>query len=389
MAIYLDNHSTTRLDPRALDAMMPWLTDRYGNAGSTTHEMGREAREAVEHARGQVARAIGAVPEEIIFTCGATEAINLAILGAAARPGRERGHAVSLATEHRAVLDPLAHLARTGRSVTLLEVAPQSAAANCGRVAADAISRAIRPETFLVSVLLANNEIGTIQPIEAVASICERHGALLHVDACQAFGKVEMDLDLLPAHFVSISGHKIGAPPGVGALYVSDRRLLPPLQVGGEQERSRRAGTENLPGIVGFGAAAAERRAVLRSLIERWTHLRAGFEQSLPAGARVNASLAPRIANTSSVVFPGIDGAALIARLDARGICVSQGSACHSARPEPSHVLRAIGLSESDAYATLRFTLGADSTVGDLDRVLEAIGLEVGAKSSRGGAAVA
>jgi len=211
-----------------------------------------------------------------------------------------------------------------------------------------------------------NNEIGVIKPIEVIAEICRSHGVLLHVDASQALGKVPMDLDALGADFVSLSGHKIGAPAGIGALYVRDRRTLPAFQVGGEQERGRRAGTENLLGICGFGAAAKERQHQFNPVIGRWTALRQSFEAALPLLCRINGNGAPRVANTVSVVFPGLDAAALLARLDVRGVFASQGSACHSARPEPSHVLRAIGLSEADAYSTVRFSFGGETTVEEV-----------------------
>ena len=379
--IYLDHNATSPPSPGVVDAVRRAMAECWGNP-SSPHVVGRRARALLSDARDAVAALANCDPDRLLFTSGATESCNH-ILRSARRPGQALPVIVTSTIEHAAVLAAADREAAAGRSVTTIGVDRQ------GVVDLSSLEDVVGDGGALVSVQWVNNEIGTVQPIAEIASICERHGAMLHVDACQAFGKLEIDLDLLPADFVSFSGHKIGAPPGVGALYVRDRRLLPSLQVGGEQERSRRAGTENLPGIAGFGAAAVERRLALRALVERWTLLRASFESGLPQGARVNAVGAPRIANTSSVVFPGTDGAALIARLDARGICVSQGSACHSARPEPSHVLRAIGLSESDAYATLRFSLGADTTAEEITSVLEALRLEVGTKSTRGGAAVA
>jgi cysteine desulfurase len=379
--IYLDYNATSPPSPGVVDAVRRSMEECWGNP-SSPHVAGRRARALLSDARDAVAALANCDPDRLLFTSGATESCNH-ILRAARRPGQPLPVIVASTIEHAAVLAAAEREAAAGRSVTTIGVDRQ------GVVDLASLEDVVGDGGALVSVQWVNNEIGTVQPIAEIASICDRHGAMLHVDACQAFGKLEIDLDLLPADFVSISGHKIGAPPGVGALYVRDRRLLPSLQVGGEQERSRRAGTENLPGIAGFGAAAAERRLALHALVERWTLLRASFESGLPQGARVNAVGAPRIANTSSVVFPGTDGAALIARLDARGICVSQGSACHSARPEPSHVLRAIGLSESDAYATLRFSLGAATTLEEITSVLEALRLEVGTKSTCGGAAVA
>lgn len=270
---------------------------------------------------------------------------------------------VTATVEHSAVLEAAERESRAGRAWSSIGVDSD------GIVDLESLSDVIQDGNVLVSVQWVNNETGVIQPIERVVSMCRASGALIHVDACQAYGKLRLDLDSLGADFVSLSGHKIGAPPGVGALYVADRRRMPAIFVGGDQESGRRAGTENLPGISGFGAAAQERVGILDELLERWTRLQAGFESELPAGTRVNGSGAPRVSNTISATFPGVDGAALIARLDRRGLCVSQGSACHSARPEPSHVLRAMGLTEADAYATVRFSLGPETTSEDLSEV--------------------
>lgn len=379
--IYLDHNATSPPSTGVVDAVHRAMEECWGNP-SSPHVVGRRARSILSDARDAVTALVNCDPDRLLFTSGATESSNH-VLRAARRPGQTSPTVVVSSIEHAAVQAAAERESATGRSVVTVGVDRH------GVLDLESLGDVVSDGGALVSVQWANNEIGTIQPIAEIAAICERHGAMLHIDACQALGKLEIDLERLPADFVSLSGHKIGAPPGVGALYVRDRRLLPSLQVGGEQERSRRAGTENLPGIAGFGAAAAERRAALGPLTERWMLLRAAFESALPQGARINAAGAPRIANTSSVVFPGTDGAALLARLDARGICVSQGSACHSARPEPSHVLRAIGLGESDAYATLRFSLGADTTAEEITSVLEALRLEVGTKSTRGGAAVA
>ena len=379
--IYLDHNATSPPTVAVVEAVRRAMVEAWGNP-SSPHVVGRRARSIMASARDSVAALAGCDPERLLFTSGATESCNHVIRGAR-RAGAPLPKLVTTTIEHAAVAAACEREANAGRSVSSVGVDAN------GLVDLASLEDVISDGGALVSVQWANNEIGTIQPIESIASICRAHGALLHVDACQSFGKLPMDLDALGADFVSISGHKIGAPPGVGALYVRDRRSLPSLQVGGEQERSRRAGTENLIGIAGFGAAASERAAVLSGLVERWATQRAAFEAALPMGARVNARVAARIANTSSVVFPGVDGAALIARLDARGICVSQGSACHSARPEPSHVLRAIGLSEADAYATLRFSFGAATTSEEIKHVLEALGLELQSMSTRGGAAVA
>jgi cysteine desulfurase len=379
--IYLDHNATSPPSVGVVAAVGRAMADGWGNP-SSPHLVGRRARSLLADARDAVAALAGCDPERLIFTSGATESCNEVVRGAR-RPGHALQRIVSTTIEHAAVQSAVEREGNQGRVVAIVGVDRH------GVIDLESLEDVVSDGQTLVSVQWANNEVGTVQPIERIAEICARHGALLHIDGCQAFGKIEMDLDTLGADFVSLSGHKIGGPPGVGALYVRDRRLLAPLQVGGEQERSRRAGTENLPGIAGFGAAAAERRAALGELIPRWSALRAHFESALPAGARVQAREAARIANTSSVTFAGVDGAALIARLDARGICVSQGSACHSARPEPSHVLRAIGLTEADAYATVRFSMGPATTRDEIDAVTEALRMEVGRVSLGGGAAVA
>ena len=379
--IYLDHNATSPPSEAVVEAVRRAMVESWGNP-SSPHLAGRRARALLTEARDAVAALAGCDPDRLLFTSGATESCNH-VIRAARRPGQVAPAIVTTTVEHAAVHAAVEREAAAGRSVSIVGVDRN------GLIDLASLEDVVGDGGTLVSVQWANNEIGTVQPVEAIAAICERHGALLHVDACQSYGKFELDLDALPVHFASLSGHKIGAPPGVGALYVRDRRLLPSLQVGGEQERSRRAGTENLPGIAGFGAAAKERLEQLPRLKGQWSVLRAMFEAALPVQSRVNAGETSRIANTSSVVFPGVDGAALIARLDARGICVSQGSACHSARPEPSHVLRAIGLSEADAYATLRFSFGATTTIEEGKHVLEALRLELESKSVRGGAAVA
>jgi cysteine desulfurase len=379
--IYLDHNATSPPSDAVVDAVRRAMLEQWGNP-SSPHLAGRRARALLAGARESVAALAGCDPDRVLFTSGATESCNH-VLRTACRSGQAVPAIVLSTIEHAAVQAAAEREAKGGRQVFTIGVDAN------GLVDLNSLEDVVADGGALVSLQWANNEVGTIQPVAQIATMCERHGALLHLDACQAYGKLPMELDDLPVHFVSISGHKIGAPPGVGALYVRDRRLLPSLQVGGEQERSRRAGTENLPGIAGFGAAADERRLAMPSVLERWAAQRARFEARLPGSARINAAGAPRIANTSSVVFAGADGAALIARLDARGVCVSQGSACHSARPEPSHVLRAIGLSEADAYATLRFSLGSTTTDDDIARALEALAIELEGVPHRGGAAVA
>ena len=387
MAIYLDNHATTRLDPRVLEAMLPWLTDRYGNAGSLTHAFGREAREAVEVARGQVAAAIGAEPREILFTSGATESTNLAILGSAGRPGREAGRLVSWESEHRAVLDPLEHLAGRGFDVTLLGV--EDHAGGCaGRIRLDELAEACGEGTFLVSLLLANNEIGTIQPAAEAAERAHACGAVLHIDAAQAVGKIPVDVDALGADLLSLSAHKFHGPKGVGALYVRRRQRvarLSPRVFGGGQERGLRSGTLDVPGIVGLGAAAELAAASLEAEAVSLGQLRDRLWQGLASHiSDVHLNGPPlgnpgqRLPGNLNVRIGGVDGQTLLATLGEGELAVSSGSACSSATPRPSHVLRAIGLDDDQARASLRFGLSRFTTADEIDQAVGLIAAAVG-----------
>lgn len=379
MAIYLDNHATTRLDPRVLEAMLPWLGDHYGNAGSLTHAFGREAREAVERAREQVAAAIGATAREIIFTSGATESTNLALLGAAARPGRAGGRLVSWQTEHHAVLDPLEHLAARGYDVALLGVAGHETV-EAGRISLDGLAAACGEGTFLVSLLLANNEIGTIQPAAEVAKIAHACGAVLHLDAAQAVGKMPVDVDALGADLLSLSAHKFHGPKGVGALFVRRRERvarLSPQVFGGGQERGLRSGTLNVPGIVGLGVAAELAAADFDAEIQQIRQLRDRLWQGLASritDLRLNGPSLDtpglRLAGNLNVRIGGIDGQTLLATLGDGELAVSSGSACSSATPRPSHVLQAIGLDDDQARASLRFGLSRFTTAAEIDRAV-------------------
>jgi cysteine desulfurase len=379
--IYLDNHSTTRLDPRVLEAMLPWLTDHYGNAGSTTHEMGREAREAVDAARETFATRIGATAREIVFTSGATESNNLAILGTAARQGTGRGHVITVITEHHAVLDPVEHLEREGFAVTRLPVA-----AGTGLLDPAAVAAALRPDTFLVSVMLANNEVGTIQDIPAIAAAVHAGGAVLHVDCAQALGRIPVDVDALGADLASFSAHKFHGPKGAGALYVRRRERavrIDPLVFGGGQERGMRSGTLDVPGIVGLAEAArlaagqlGEERPRLCDVRDRlWRRLTTGVPgitlNGPPLGESASSSL--RLPNNLNVHVPGVDGQTLLATLAGEGLAVSSGSACSSETPRPSHVLLAIGLTEDEARASLRFGVSRFTTEEEVDRAAEVI----------------
>jgi len=386
--IYLDNHATTRLDPRVLEVMLPWLTDHYGNAGSVTHEPGREARGAVESARETFAAAIGAVAREIVFTSGATESANIAILGSAARVRRQtggvsRGHFLTLVTEHTAVLDPLEHLERAGFHVTRLPVARHGDARDPpGRLRLDDLREALRPDTVLVSVLLANNEIGVVQDIPAIAEIAHAAGAILHVDCAQGLGRMPIDVDRLGADLASFSGHKSHGPKGTGALYVRRRGRavrLEPLVFGGGQERGLRSGTLDVPGIVGFAEAArlanaelAGDEARMRALRDRlWSLLSSGIEGVRLNGPALDAGDASgrpiRLVNNLNLHVPGVDGQTLLATLSADGLAVSSGSACASESPRPSHVLMAIGRDEDEARASLRFGLSRFTTEREVD----------------------
>ena len=379
--IYLDNHSTTRLDPRVLEAMLPWLTDHYGNAGSTTHEMGREAREAVDAAREAFATAIGATAREIVFTSGATESNNLAILGTASRRGAAKGHVVTVATEHHAVLDPIEHLERDGFAVTRLPVA-----AGTGLLAPASVAAALHPDTFLVSVMLANNEIGTIQDIPAIAAVAHQHGAVMHVDAAQAIGRMPVDVDALGADLASFSAHKFHGPKGVGGLYVRRRERavrVDPLVFGGGQERGMRSGTLDVPGIVGMAEAArlaassvADESPRLRRLRDRlWQRLEEGVPRLRRNGPPLDAAAdcGGRLPNNLNVHVPGVDGQTLLATLAGEGLAVSSGSACSSENPRPSHVLLEIGLTDDGARASLRFGVSRFTTEAEIDRAAEVI----------------
>jgi cysteine desulfurase len=371
--IYLDNHATTRLDPRVLAAMLPWLTDHYGNAGSTSHEMGREARAAVDAARERFATAVGATAREIVFTSGATESNNLAILGAAARRGAAGGHLVTVATEHHAVLDPVEHLERGGFAVTRLPVAPRT-----GLLDPDAVAASLRSDTVLVSVMLANNEIGTIQDVAAIATIVHRRGAVLHVDCAQALGRIPVNVDALDVDLASFSAHKFHGPKGVGALFVR-RRVRPvriePLVFGGGQERGLRSGTLDVPGIIGMAEAAClaaadigAEAARVRGLRDRLWNL---LQRSIPGLVLNGPSLdepSRRLPHNLHVTLPGIDGQTLLATVTGEGLAVSSGSACAAEQPRPSHVLTAIGLGDDEARASLRFGLSRFTGADEIDQ---------------------
>ena len=372
--VYMDNHATTRVDPRVVEAMWPYFTRVYGNAGSTTHAFGHQARQAVADARERLAAVLGAKAKEIVFTSGATESNNLAIHGVAERSRDKGNHVVSVVTEHPSVLDPLEKLARRGFQVTLL--APiQAPDAQAGRIRPEQVAEALRDDTILVSVMLANNEIGVIQPLAEIGRICAARGVLLHTDATQAVGKIPVDLDSLPVDLMSFTAHKLYGPKGVGALYVRRRsppQRLQPLIDGGGQEGGLRSGTLNVPGIAGFAKAlelcAAEMAAEAPRLRQLRDRLYAGLSAAVPDTELNGPALDPpelRLPGNLNLSFAGVDGEALL--LTAKDIAVSSGSACTSANPEPSHVLRSLGLSEDATQSSVRFGLGRFNTAEEVE----------------------
>jgi len=390
--IYLDNHATTRVDPRVVAAMLPYFDELYGNAGSTTHTFGHAARDALQPARQSIAAWIGAQPNELIFTSGATESNNLAIFGAARHRRRRGQHLVSVTTEHKAVLDPLAALARQGYEVTLLPV-EQSGSPRAGWLDPQRVLEALRDETCLVSVMLANNEIGTINDIAGIAAICQQRGVPLHCDATQAVGKLPVDVAALGIDLLSFTAHKIYGPKGVGAIYVSRRRGSPrldPLIYGGGQEQGWRSGTYNVPGIVGFAKALELCLEELPSESVRLRKLRdrlfAGLLLRLPK-TQLNGPILTeagwRLPGNLNVTFGGVSGESLI--LEMRDLAVSSGSACTSANPEPSHVLRALGMDEDSVRAAIRFGLGRFNTEAEIEFAIESVAEAVGRLSQLGG----
>jgi cysteine desulfurase len=368
--IYLDHNATTPVDPRVLQVMLPWFSEHFGNAASMTHGLGCDAAGGVESSRATIAAAINAQPKDIIFTSGATEAINLAIQGVA-RHERERGrHLVTVATEHRAVLEAHEFLQGEGWEVTVVGVDRH------GQVDPQAVAAAIRPDTALVSAMLANNEIGTLHDVGAIGRITRERGVFLHVDAAQALGKVPVDVDALGADLLSMSAHKLYGPKGVGALYVRRREprvRLVPLIHGGGHERGLRSGTLNVPGIIGFAKAVeiavagmAEEQARLRDLSER---LWRGLEQV--GDVRRIGHPEQRLTNTLNVIFAGIDAKRLL--MDVPRVAMSLGAACTSVMPKPSHVLRAIGVDWRAAEGAVRLSLGRSTTAAEIDEAIALI----------------
>jgi cysteine desulfurase len=371
LPIYLDNNATTRCDPRVVEAMLPHFGEHYGNAASRHHVFGQQAEAAVERAREQVAQLIGASPREVVFTSGATEANNLALKGAAAMLRQQGNHLVTTAVEHKAVLDVCRRLQRDGFDVTVLPVDRH------GRVSAEQVAAALTDRTILVSVMAANNEVGTLQPVAAVGRLCKERRVLFHCDAAQAGGKLPLDVEALGVDLLSLSAHKMYGPKGVGALYVRRRQphvRLEPLLDGGGHERGMRSGTLPVPLIVGFGVACDLCRDEMAAEAGRLTRLRERLRQGLQgqvAETFLNGHPTERLPNNLNLSFAHVHGEALLMGL--RGVAVSSGSACTSANVEPSYVLKALGVDDELAHASLRFGLGRFTTEAEIDFAIEEV----------------
>ncbi|AVX19678.1 MAG: cysteine desulfurase NifS [Bacillota bacterium] len=365
--IYMDHSATTPVDPEIAQAMVKYMTEDFGNP-SSIHAFGREARKAVEEARERVAKAIGANPQEIIFTSGGTEADNMAILGVAQANCKKGNHIITSSVEHHAVLDTCKHLEKNGYSVTYLPVDEY------GRVRVEDVEKAITKNTILITIMHANNEVGTIQPIAEIGQLAKKHGVLFHVDAVQSFGKIPVNVDELQVDLLSLSSHKIYGPKGVGALYIRRGTRITPITHGGAQERKRRAGTENVPGIVGFGLAAEKIVAEMAEESPRLQALRdkliKGIMEKMDY-VKLNGHPTERLPHNVNFSFHFIEGESLLLMLDMKGIAASSGSACTSGSLDPSHVLLAMGLSHEVAHGSLRLTLGKVNTEEDVDYVLE------------------
>jgi cysteine desulfurase len=371
--IYLDFNATTPVEPEVLDAMLPYFSGEFANA-SSIHTPGQRARAAVETAREQVAALIGAKPQEIFFTSGGTESDNHAIFGVAGQAETLTKHVITSTIEHEAVLNACQELEKRGVAVTYLSPDGE------GRIDPASVRAAIRPETILITVMHANNELGTVQPLEEIGRIAEQTDVLFHTDAVQSTGKIAVDVQRLGIDLLSLSGHKIYGPKGVGALYVQAGTRLGQLLYGGHHQRGVRPGTENVAGIVGLGKAAEIARGSLEQDAKRISAMRDQLETAMLSripGARINGGRAPRTPNTTNITFPGIEGEALLIALDLKGLAVSTGAACSSGAVEPSHVLTAIGLSPDEARATLRFSLGRHTTRTEIDAALQIVPVAV------------
>ena len=367
--VYLDNAATTALSPKVLEQMMPYLTTIYGNP-SSPHSFGQEARKGVDHARDQVAKALNALPEEIIFTGCGTESDNTVLFGVAERYAKKGNHIITTNVEHHAILHTCEALEKRGVEVTYLPVDEN------GMVTAEQVANAITDKTILVSIMFANNEVGTIMPIAEIGKVCRERGVLFHTDAVQAVGHVPIDVKAMNIDMLSLSAHKFHGPKGVGALYMKKGIRLPSYVMGGAQERNRRAGTENVAGIVGLGVAIALATQTLEESAARMTKLRdkliAGIAQRIPE-VKLNGHPTMRLPNNVNYSIKYIEGESILLMLDMNGIAASSGSACTSGSLDPSHVLLALGLSHEVAHGSVRLTLSDETTEEDIDYVLDVL----------------
>jgi cysteine desulfurase len=364
--IYLDHASTTPTDPQVVDAMLPWFNEKFGNP-STVYSLGLTSAQAVQQARETIAGLIGADPEEIFFTSGGTESDNWAILGTADAHQSKGRHLVTSAIEHHAVLESMEYLAKRGYEVTRVPVDGR------GLVDPEEVRRALRPDTILVSIMHANNEVGTIQPIEEIGKITKEAGILFHVDAVQTAGKLPLDVEKLGVDMLSMSAHKFYGPKGVGLLYLRRRTRVTSYLHGGGQERGRRAGTHNVPGIVGMAKAFELAHTRMAEDAARESELRdrlwKGISQTIEA-VHLNGDLAHRLPSNLNIRVDGVEGESMILMLDMEGICVSSGSACTTGSLDPSHVLLAMGIPAEQAHGSLRMTLGRSTTAEDIDKFI-------------------
>jgi cysteine desulfurase len=367
--IYLDNAATTRMAPEVVEAMLPYFTEYYGNA-STVYRFGEKSREAVTEARDKIASAIGARTEEIYFTAGGSESDNWAIKATAEAYGNKGKHIITSKIEHHAVLHTCEYLEKQGYDITYLDVDEN------GLISLEELEAAIRPDTILITIMFANNEIGTIEPVEEIGRIAHAHGVYFHTDAVQAFGQIPIDVDEMNIDMLSASAHKMNGPKGIGLLYIRKGVKIRSFIHGGAQERKRRAGTENVPGIAGFGKAVELAAASMEERMERESSLRdyliKRVEEEIPY-ARLNGDRKKRLPNNVNFCFRFIEGESLLIKLDMEGICASSGSACTSGSLDPSHVLLAIGLPHEIAHGSLRLTLGADTTKEEIDRTVDTL----------------
>ena len=365
--IYLDNAATTKTSQEVVDAMLPYFTENYGNA-SSIYEVGQRSKEAITTAREEIAKVLGAKTEEIYFTAGGSEADNWALKAAFEAYSQKGNHIITTKIEHHAILHTCEYLEKKGAEITYLDVDEN------GLVNLDELQKAIRPETILISIMFANNEIGTIEPIKEIGMIAKEHGVLFHTDAVQAFGQVPIDVDEMNIDMLSSSAHKINGPKGIGFLYIRKGVKIRSFVHGGAQERKRRAGTENVPGIVGYGVAAKRAAETMEVRTAKERELRDYFIdrvlKEIPY-VKLNGDPVKRLPNNINLSFRFVEGESLLIMLDMKGIAASSGSACTSGSLDPSHVLLAIGLPHEIAHGSLRLTLGEDTTKEDLDYTLE------------------